>query len=380
MYDANGMPIALAMGTRPLRGSRDPDPHFDGECFGTFDWQLEYKSMMRGYEPQRDGSESNQIPSNFRRERADGSSPQMSREMRASSNRPFSRIAPVVVPLDGSTSAEHALPHAVAIARRTGAAIWIVHVYSLPRSILRRHDKEQLDRSRKQKQQYLKSVLDRMRPRVDVRLTAIVIESNETAKSLCDVADGAAVVVMATPERGVVGRLLHRSVTEKVLHTLSCPLLLIRGRRSKVDLNVDVTPQHILFPIDGTRVAETIVDSVASLGLLSNAHCTLAHFHGYAPLDRFERAGLRHYLTDAAKRLLPQTSTAIECRDEKIASALLPLAEERNVDLIAFVKRPDSELLWPETRSFATAVARNSTTPILICRQPIGDTPGTMFW
>src|SRR4051812_27757341 len=36
----------------------------------------------------------------------------------------------IVVPLDGSSFGEHALPYAVAIARRTGAGLVLVHVHT----------------------------------------------------------------------------------------------------------------------------------------------------------------------------------------------------------------------------------------------------------
>jgi len=41
-------------------------------------------------------------------------------------------VSTIMVPLDGSTFGEYALPHALSIARRAGAVLELTHVYVTP--------------------------------------------------------------------------------------------------------------------------------------------------------------------------------------------------------------------------------------------------------
>src|SRR6516162_9744475 len=98
----------------------------------------------------------------------------------------------LLVPLDGSPFAEHALPVALAIARRSGAAIHLVNVASplfgaavesgvalnLPEV-----EKSLAERSGA----YLDATLARLRERIDVPITAEV-PFGETVPKLCELA------------------------------------------------------------------------------------------------------------------------------------------------------------------------------------------------
>src|SRR5690349_1554742 len=65
------------------------------------------------------------------------------------------RIRTIAVPLDGTLVAEHALPHALAIARRSGAGLRLIHAYSGLESIDMGLG---LNRSDREKQNYLSEV------------------------------------------------------------------------------------------------------------------------------------------------------------------------------------------------------------------------------
>src|SRR5688572_29499722 len=66
---------------------------------------------------------------NHRRPHGDGG--QLITEMFPPKRAPvLSRLGTVLVPLDGTPAAEHALPYAVALARRSGAEVAVAHVYS----------------------------------------------------------------------------------------------------------------------------------------------------------------------------------------------------------------------------------------------------------
>jgi len=227
-----------------------------------------------------------------------------------------------------------------------------------------------VERLRRQKQAYLQSVVRRVSRRVDVQVAAMVIESGEIAHSLCEAAAGVALVVMATHGRGLVGRLLHGSMANSLMRQLPCPLLLVRSRGSTVDLTGDPMPRHVLIPLDGTKFAEMVVDSAVAIGWLSGAQFTLAHFQDVeAMFGRTELVDPRRYLLDAARRLkerLPGVNTEVVISDQRIATAILSLVEEQEIDLIALTTHRRTGLARLVNRSVADSVVRRAKTPVLV--------------
>lgn len=121
----------------------------------------------------------------------------------------------LLVPLDGSAFAEHALPRALAIARRSGASIRLAHVYSplaTAEPLWRREFLAGVDRRLvSERQAYLTDVARRIALRDSLRVVTILSESEQTALQLGKVAQGADLVVMATHGWGRLGRFWHGS-------------------------------------------------------------------------------------------------------------------------------------------------------------------------
>lgn len=287
----------------------------------------------------------------------------------------FSPIRSLPVPLDGSKAAEHALPHALALARRTGATVRLVHVHSVMRSVKPWHlyiGVTLIERLRRQKQAYLQSVVNRVNRICDVRVAATLIESDEIADSLCEAVAGATLVVMANHGRSFVRRLLHGSMSSILMQEVARPLLIIRGHDWRVDLTTDPIPRHILLPLDGTKVAEEIIDPAATLGRLFGAKITLAHFqdarHRFGKSDDFD---VPRYLSDTALQLSirrPGVRTHIEFCHEQIDTAILGLAHGQNVDLIAVTTHGRNGLARLLKPSVAPSLVRKTTTPPLVLR------------
>ena len=103
----------------------------------------------------------------------------------------------ILVPVDGSTFAEHALPLALALAHRSGAGIHLVVVltpvpaaylatmYVCPAAL-----EETLNARCRD---YLDRVMARLRERIDVPISGEVV-SGEVAPTLCGLAAGGATI------------------------------------------------------------------------------------------------------------------------------------------------------------------------------------------
>jgi nucleotide-binding universal stress UspA family protein len=139
-----------------------------------------------------------------------------------------------LVPLDGTTFAEAALPDAVELARVFKGSLLLVHVHRPPflteGDIYGRADwaVDVLTRDQTAETAYLADVSRRMRDKV-LRVQT-VIRSGEVSQALLEEGwdEGASLIVMATHGRAGLGEVLHGSVALDVLHSSKLPLLLVR--------------------------------------------------------------------------------------------------------------------------------------------------------
>lgn len=287
-----------------------------------------------------------------------------------------SQVAPVrliLVPLDGSLYAEHALPHALAIARRSGAVVRIVHVHSA----LDHNDPWQLhpsletkERRKREKRNYLRDVADRIARTDSVTVQAILIDSLDTADSLVKAAENVDLAVMASRRRGFLRRLFSYSVADAVRRRLLVPLLSVHGKLSPVDLTSDTIARQILVPLDGSSFAERILGFATAMSRLEGAALTLLNVQKREwTSEIFEHAKTPHYLIRVARDLrksVPLVDARIVTTDGSLTSAVTSFAESRNVDLIAMATRSDRGMTRILRGSLADNLIRRTDLPILL--------------
>lgn len=149
--------------------------------------------------------------------------------------RPLRRI---IVPLDGSLAAEHALPQALAVAQRTGAAITLLHVIEpylalTPSALGWEHVSQQVDEEATAAQtgyaaDYLGSVAARhRRPAITFET---MLRAGPVADTILQAAaeTGSDLIAIATHGRTGLRRWVYGSVTEKVMRGARCCLLVVR--------------------------------------------------------------------------------------------------------------------------------------------------------
>ncbi len=145
----------------------------------------------------------------------------------------------ILVPLDGSTLAEAALPHAVAVARRFEASLTLLQVVTtLPvaaaidagatagaETVM---SVEALEASEQAAHEYLDQVTQR-RELGDIPVQAKVVRGRP-AREIARLARGEGVdlIVMSTHGRSGLGRLVFGSVADQVLRESGIPILLVR--------------------------------------------------------------------------------------------------------------------------------------------------------
>jgi len=285
----------------------------------------------------------------------------------------------ILVPLDGSTFAEHAVPAAIGIARRTGAALELIIVDRPPVSwivpeVPITFDEKYLGIDG---QRYLERLHTRMPADVPVCLTRLhgnatpllVRHIGETEPSL---------VVMSTHGRGGFGRVWVGSVAGAVARQSPVPVLLIRPPVTEPNLVDSSTVTRVLMPLDGSVASEEIFDHALALFGVQGVDYTITRV--ISPLAVFEApdpivSSVRRWETHPesllhaeAERLRARGATVYErlVVGDAVADALVEVADEIGADVIAMTTHARRGLSRFVMGSVADGVLRRAARPVLL--------------
>src|SRR6266850_5272507 len=174
----------------------------------------------------------------------------------------------ILVPLDGSKTAEKVLPFARFLARRLKLPVELLEVIDVA-EIGRRipPDKAQfvstaLENVARSSAQYLKEIAGTF-PEAVVNCT---VEKGTAAEVILDkgAAEKDTLINMATHGHSGIKRWLLGSVAEKVLRGATNPLLLIRAiEEAKTEGEANL--RSVIVPLDGSELAEQVFPTVAEL-------------------------------------------------------------------------------------------------------------------
>jgi nucleotide-binding universal stress UspA family protein len=286
------------------------------------------------------------------------------------------RVRSILVPLNGSAFAEHAIPLALGIAEQRDAVVPLAHVVAAaevldPYDALHFADSS-LTAIKGEKQKYLADVIERVSAKSSALVASRVIDGRTVSLSLNELPGlDADLIVMATHGRGLIGRFWHGSVAHSLLQRVSAPLIFVRGSDSPVNLEAQ-TINHVLLSLDGANDSEKALDPLLSLGLFPDARHTLMHV---VPLEpkyvvqdyalRTEWVPSRHrwisgteYLHPFARRLQEngrRVHAKVVNSDEPAGQVVLRAADQVEAGLIAVTYRrqwPITRLLWPSCAEY----------------------------
>jgi len=301
----------------------------------------------------------------------------------------------IMVPLDGSSLGEYALPLALGIARRGGARVDLVHVCTtlgpnafggeLDAPVLGEMQRKQL---RVRARAYLEQLRASLSARWEVAITASVLDG-QAVDTLYDhaLALGADLVVMTTHGYGPLTRAWMGSVADKLVRRLPMPILLARPHDEALDLLEKVHEQafqHVLIPLDGSALSEEILRPALALGALMGAKYTLLqaldplvaehtnppYAAGLDPhmLEELRQSALA-YLGGVADCLRAE---ALEVRTNLAVAqphvAILEYTRDHAVDLIALSTHGRGGLARMLLGSVADKVIRAADVPVLLQR------------
>ena len=171
----------------------------------------------------------------------------------------------ILVPLDGSETAEKALPYARAFAGNLKVPVELLGVIDISHYASGdrvRYLDALIDAAILRNQEYLKRVATTF---AGARVESTV-EGGAPAEAIVTKAAGnkGTLIVMATHGRSGLKRWLLGSIAEKVLRGASNPALLVRAS-GETETEGEVTPTRIIVPLDGSELAEAALTTVVEL-------------------------------------------------------------------------------------------------------------------
>ncbi|MBZ0268658.1 universal stress protein [bacterium] len=147
-------------------------------------------------------------------------------------------IKRILVPLDGSSSAETALPMGIALAEKLGSELILLHVLETPTPTFPKEHPEKIiawvEDARKlaleQAESYLGVLRGKVRDR-GISVRALVHSAGAPAEEIMKLAESEDVdlIVMCARGEGAMVRCTLGGIADKVVRHSSCPVLFVRS-------------------------------------------------------------------------------------------------------------------------------------------------------
>jgi nucleotide-binding universal stress UspA family protein len=289
----------------------------------------------------------------------------------------------LIVPLDGSSEAEQALPCAMRLARSSGARVVLVRAVLGPAPTGFDWEQQQL-RAVSSAETYLAEVASKLASRVQILTTT---PYGDARTKLLEAVDefSADAIVMATHGRTGMSHLIRGSVAEAVLAQSPVPVLLLHARPDGVvPPPSDMISARILVALDGSEFAEAALP--VARHLLGTAG-ELVLVSVVAPPDHVERDEIgrpRAYLDqqeEALKREAfeylrivlaelkqgdPDLHATIDVRVGEPAEGIVVAEADRGADLVVMSTHGRTGLGRAFMGSVAGEVLRTGNVPVVL--------------
>ena len=207
----------------------------------------------------------------------------------------------IIVPLDGSRSAENVLPYARVLARGLKIPVELLGVLDLADMVrnVSAADGLFLDTLAADELRRRRDYLSQVAKSFAGAAVTIKIEKGQAASVIIDgaAADKNSLICMATHGRSGLNRWLLGSVAEKILRGANAPVLLIRAAEAG-STEGEKRFEGVIVPLDGSAVAEQVLPVAAELAKTLDLEVTL--FRAYQiPYGVYEVGG--SYAIDIAR-------------------------------------------------------------------------------
>lgn len=174
----------------------------------------------------------------------------------------------ILVPLDGSKTAEQVLPYVRTVSHKLGAPVELMGVIDIAEFAAHisaekaRYLERMIEQGERSTMDYLKGVAAAFKGAA----VSCAIEKGTAAGGIIDKAaqDKDTLIMMATHGRSGINRWVLGSVAEKVLRATNNPLLLVRATDQGA-AGEEARLSSVIVPLDGSELAESVLPAVTEL-------------------------------------------------------------------------------------------------------------------
>lgn len=290
----------------------------------------------------------------------------------------------MLITLDGSQTAEKVLPYARVLAESFKMPVELLGVIDISRYTSgerARYLDTFIDNAIRRNQEYLKRVAKTF-PSGFVETT---VEGGAPAETIITKAarKKGTLVVMATHGRSGLKRWFLGSVAEKVLREASNSTLLIRANEETSTAG-QVTPNRIIVPLDGSKLAEGVLPTVVELATALKSKVVLLRAYSVQPLA-YGYKDFLHAPKEIAAELKKAATSYLDhwverlksagiadvvpnVSDGQAAEAIIAFAKETPHSLIAMCTHGRSGVKRWLLGSVTEKVLRHAPGPVLVFR------------
>jgi nucleotide-binding universal stress UspA family protein len=303
----------------------------------------------------------------------------------------------ILVPLDGSSFGEQALPMALKVAGRSNAKLEVVHVhetlsplYSQPLAGIEGGFEKEI---RSHRAAYLDGVVKRLKAQSKVPVTPVFLEGSVIQAILDHVSTKkSTLIVMTTHGHGPLARFWLGSVADELIRHGPTPILLVHPQeenQSKVP-----TIRKILVSLDGSTFSEAMLQNAVEFARMMEAELWLirviqpmilgnltvpepavgsvtpsaiAQLESWHEQRKKEAAGYLQKLGESLRSPSLKVRTSVVSHEQP-AVAILNEARTQGADLIAIETHGRGGLSRFFLGSVADKVIRGANIPVLVHR------------
>jgi nucleotide-binding universal stress UspA family protein len=289
----------------------------------------------------------------------------------------FSKI---MIPLDGSSLAERALPMGVKFAEGTGGKLILYRV--VPYFTVLAADPLLYEEMNRLGEDEALAYLRQIRKEVTSPLpTETICEVGSAAESILQYASDSDVdlIVMSSHGRSGLNRWVYGSVAERIMSQAPCPTLILNARHP----TSPGAPEKILIPLDGSQLAEKALEPalelVSALGL--KLHLLRVTTSGHMRIETDTKSDLidgiesdevveaQNYLQGLSQRIaVDDVQLSVEVAKATVAETIIEYAAKNNIDLIAMSSHGHTGLKRWVYGSVAEKVLRGACCATMIVR------------
>jgi nucleotide-binding universal stress UspA family protein len=295
----------------------------------------------------------------------------------------------LLVPLDRSSFAEHALPLALSIARRASARLDLVEVHTLyaledPTAAWVPFEPERDAERNRQEQSYLDATAKWVTSVSRVSATAGVLPGSVVlAETVADAilerarAGKADLIVMATHGRGPLSLFGVGSVADELIRRARVPVLLVRGSEKAPGFIPEPVLDNILILLDGSALAEQVLEPALDLARLMDAQCVLldvvesrsspANGAAGGPPGKAQAEAYLKHVAERVREQGVQVPTRVVIARHAV-EAILEEAAAQASNLIALATHGRGGLQRLLLGSVADKLVRAAASPVLVYR------------